>query len=129
VAESVLDRFESVGLVDDSAFARLWVVSRQRTRGSARSVLRQELRGKGIAEETAASALDDIDEDQERARGLALATVKIRSMHRLEPNVRKRRLVSMLMRRGYRQAVAFSIVAEAMSLDAADEFGPGDDPV
>ena len=39
VSARVLDRFEEVGLVDDTEFARMWAVSRQRTKGSARSVL------------------------------------------------------------------------------------------
>lgn len=129
VADRVLDRFVEVGLIDDGEFARLWVASRQRTRGSARSVLRHELRGKGVADEEVSQALEDIDDEQERARGLALAQGRLRSMQRLDPDARKRRLVSMLMRRGYRQGVAFSVVAEAMSVDAADEFGSGDDPI
>ena len=122
VADRVLDRFVEVGLIDDSEFARLWVDSRQRTRGSARSVLRQELRGKGVDEVDVSHALEAIDDDQERARALELVVARMRSMQRLEPDVRKRRLVSMLMRRGYRQGVALSVVAEAMQQDVADAF-------
>ena len=48
VATRLLDRFEEVGLVDDEAFARAWVESRQRGRGLARRALQQELRRKGI---------------------------------------------------------------------------------
>ena len=45
VASQLLDRFEEVGLIDDEAFARSWVDSRQRTRGLARRALAQERRG------------------------------------------------------------------------------------
>ena len=41
------------GLVDDEAFARSWVESRQRSRGLARRALAQELRRKGVDDETA----------------------------------------------------------------------------
>jgi regulatory protein len=41
VSERVLDRFVEVGLIDDAQFARQWAECRQRTKGSARSVLRQ----------------------------------------------------------------------------------------
>lgn len=114
VADRVLDRFTEVGLIDDTAYAQLWVDSRQRTRGSARGVLRQELRAKGVSDDDAALALDGINEDAERSRAVALVQVKVRSMARLEPDVRKRRLVSMLMRRGYRQGTAVSVVTEVL---------------
>lgn len=114
VADRVLDRFTEVGLIDDSAYAQLWVDSRQRTRGSARGVLRQELRSKGVSDDDAAVALEGIDDDAERARAVQLVQVKMRSMSRLEPQVRVRRLVSMLMRRGYRQGTALSVVTEVL---------------
>jgi regulatory protein len=114
VADRVLDRFAEVGLIDDAAYAQLWVDSRQRTRGSARGVLRQELRSKGVSDDDAAVALEGIDDDAERARAVQLVQVRMRSMQRLEPQVRVRRLVSMLMRRGYRQGTALSVVTEVL---------------
>ena len=47
-AEAVLDRFTEVGLIDDAAFARAWVSSRQAGRGLARRALSAELRAKGV---------------------------------------------------------------------------------
>ena len=72
VADRVLDRFAEVGLIDDTSYAQSWVESRQRTRGSARGILRQELRSKGISDDDAALALEGIDEDAERARAVQL---------------------------------------------------------
>lgn len=126
VADRVLDRFTEVGLIDDPAYARLWVDSRQRTRGSARGVLRQELRSRGVSDDDAALALDGIDEDAERVRAVQLAQAKARSMARLAPEVRARRLVSMLMRRGYRRGVALSVVTEVLG-ELPDERGDQDD--
>ncbi len=114
VADRVLDRFTEVGLIDDTSYAAAWVESRQRTRGAARGILRQELRSKGISDDDAALALDAIDEEAERARAVQLVQVKVRSMARLEPEVRARRLVSMLMRRGYRHGTALSVVTEVL---------------
>ena len=65
LAERLLDRFTEVGLVDDEAFARSWVESRQRSRGLARRALAQELRRKGVDDETARTALDDLDPEDE----------------------------------------------------------------
>ena len=72
VADRVLGRFAEVGLIDDAEYARMWVDSRQRTKGSARSVLRQELRARGSATTTLSAALEAIDDDMERARAVAL---------------------------------------------------------
>ena len=44
----MLDRFTEVGLIDDAAFARAWVSSRQAGRGLARRALSAELRAKGV---------------------------------------------------------------------------------
>lgn len=122
VCERVLDRFTDVGLIDDETFARMWVESRQRSRGMARPVLRQELRRKGIDGEVAEAALEEIDPDDERARAVELVRVKARSLGRLEPQARVRRLVGMLQRRGYSGGVAFSVVREVLA-DEAEELG------
>jgi len=126
VIDRVLDRFTEVGLIDDAEYARLWVSSRHRSRGTARQSLRHELRAKGITDDDALEALEAIDDDREPGRGLALVRSKLPSTSRLEPAARARRLVSMLMRRGYRQAEAVSIVKEAVAeldetLSGADE--------
>lgn len=126
VADRVLDRFVQVGLIDDTAFAQLWVDSRQRTRGSARAVLRQELRSKGVGDDDAARALEGIDDEAERARAIELVQARVRSMQRLEPQVRVRRLVSMLMRRGYRQGTALSVVTEVLGESADEDAGQVD---
>jgi regulatory protein len=115
VADRVLDRFTEVGLVDDASYAQLWVESRQRTRGSARAVLRQELRRKGIDAEQAEEALASIDADSERDRARELARVKARGTLRLEPAARVRRLTGMLQRRGYPASMAFAVVREVLA--------------
>ena len=53
IATRLLDRFEEVGLVDDAAFAQAWVSGRQQGKGLAPRALAQELRRKGIDDETA----------------------------------------------------------------------------
>ena len=114
VVDRVLDRFTEVGLVNDEEYARMWVESRQRSRGMARRVLRQELRARGVSDEDAQDALDSIDPDAERARARQLAQAKVRTMSRLEPEARVRRLAGLLQRRGYSSDVAYSVVREVV---------------
>lgn len=117
VAIRVLDRFEEVGLVDDAAFATAWVESRQRTRGLARRALAQELRRKGVDDEVVRDAVDDIDDEQERATARSLVEGKLRSTRTLDPQTRFRRLVSMLARKGYGPGVAISVTREVIAAD------------
>ncbi|WP_246160601.1 regulatory protein RecX [Nocardioides humilatus] len=114
VAGRLLDRFEEVGLVDDEAFARLWVDSRQRTRGLARRALAQELRRKGIADETARSVLDEVDPADEAEAARELVRKKLRSMRSVDDTVAARRLAGMLGRKGYPAGMAFAIVRDEL---------------
>ena len=61
IAGRLLDRFTEVGLIDDAAFARLWVESRQSGKGLARRALAAELRRKGVADEVVREVLDDLE--------------------------------------------------------------------
>ncbi|MBR7744166.1 regulatory protein RecX [Phycicoccus sp. BSK3Z-2] len=114
VATAVLDRMEEVGLVDDEAYAGMLVRSQQAGRGLARRALRQELRRKGVDDETAAAALDEVDPHAEEERARGLVARKMRSMHGLEAHVQTRRLAGMLARKGYDAEVAMRVVREAV---------------
>ena len=131
VATELLDRFTEVGLIDDSSYARQWVESRHRSRGLAPRALAQELRRKGVGDEEAKEALEQIGEDDQRAAARALVDKKMRSMAGLERQVATRRLAGLLARKGYGAGLAFSVVREALAEhdDEADELldGPPED--
>lgn len=114
VATRLLDRFEEVGLVDDEAFARSWVESRQAGKGLARRALAQELRRKGVDDEVAREVLDEVDPDDEVAAARTLVRRKLRSVARLERDAALRRLAGMLARKGYPPGVAFRVVREEL---------------
>ncbi|CUR55756.1 Regulatory protein RecX [metagenome] len=115
IATRLLDRFEEVGLIDDEAFARAWIASRQPGKGLARRALAQELRRKGIDDEIARDALDEIDPDDELAAARALVRRKLRTMRALDDTVRTRRLVGMLARKGYSSGLAFTVVRDELA--------------
>jgi len=127
IANRLLDRFEEVGLVDDEAFARSWIASRQPGKGLARRALAQELRRKGVDDEVAREALDEIDPEEEREVGRALVRKKLRAMSRLDEQAMVRRLVGMLARKGYSPGMAFAIVREELAGAAADVDVPESD--
>jgi regulatory protein len=120
VATRLLDRFEEVGLVDDAAFAREWVEQRQSGRGLARRALAQELRRKGIDDEVAREALDEIDADDEVEVARTLVRAKLRSVQGLDREKAVRRLVGMLARKGHSAGVAFKVVREELDVDLGE---------
>ena len=119
LAERLLDRFTEVGLINDDAFARAWVESRQRSRGLARRALAHELRRKGVDDETARSALDDLDPADEEESARVLVRKKLRSLRGVDTTTATRRLAGLLARKGYPAGMAFAVVR--------DELGAVDD--
>ena len=115
VATRLLDRFEEVGLVDDEAFARAWVQSRQPGKGLARRALAQELRRKGIDDDTAREVLDEVDPADEEAAARLLVRKKLRTLSRVDDTTATRRLVGLLARKGYGSGMSFAIVRDELA--------------
>ncbi len=59
LVEAAIGRLADLGMLDDAAFARAWVESRDRARPRGERALRSELRRKGIADELVAAVLED----------------------------------------------------------------------
>ncbi|MEY9863419.1 regulatory protein [Catenulispora sp. GAS73] len=120
IAEAVLDRFEELHLLDDAGYAETFVRSRHTERGLAKRALGYELRKRGIDDETAAEALSTLDEDQEAVTARRLVDSRLRATRGLDPQVRTRRLVGMLARKGYSGSIAFRVVKEALAEEGLD---------
>lgn len=119
LAARLLDRFTEVGLVDDAAFARSWIASRGAAggRGLAGRALAQELRRKGVDDEVARAALDEVDPAEEEAAARALVRRRLRSMRGLDRTVAARRLAGMLARKGYPSGLAYAVVRDELGAD------------
>jgi regulatory protein len=125
LATRLLDRFEEVGLVDDTAFARTWVSQRQSAagggKGLARRALAQELRRKGVSDQTTREVLDELDPADEDAAARELVRRKLRTLSRVDDQTATRRLVGMLARKGYPSGLAFSVVREELAAAGREE--------
>ncbi|HLN77935.1 MAG TPA: regulatory protein RecX [Nocardioidaceae bacterium] len=114
VAERLLTRFEEVGLIDDAAFARAWVESRQPGKGLGRRALAQELRRKGIDEEVARAALEEIEPGDEEEAARALVRRKLRTLRNVDRATAARRLSGMLARKGHSGEVVWRVVRDEL---------------
>jgi regulatory protein len=110
VQEAVIGRLAQLGYLDDEAFARAWVENRLAFRPRGRSMLRYELRQKGVSEETIQKALADFDEE----RALQLAAHKGARKYRGQAwQTFRQRLTGYLARRGFPYAIIPSAVRRA----------------
>ena len=125
VASGVLDRMESVGLVDDAAFARDWVASRQQRRHLSRSALRRELQRKGVERELVEEAVNEVGGGDELRAARDLADRKLRSMSGLPREVQYRRLAGALARRGFGSGVTASVLDAALDTDPDTDSDAG----
>ena len=121
----LLDRFTELGLVDDEAYARAWVRSRHAGRGLGRRALRHELLTRGVDRDLIDEAMAEVTADDEDAAARALVQARLGGLARYDRTTRRRRLISLLARRGYSASVAARVVAQELS--AADEAEGHDD--
>jgi regulatory protein len=101
--ETISNRLERAGLLDDEAFARYWVENRERFRPRGLRALRYELRNKGISNAVIDRALASVDVSKSAHRA---ARNKARQLNYLDRETFNRKLVEYLARRGFDYAVA-----------------------
>lgn len=109
-AERALARLQDAGLVDDAAFARAWAESRARARPRSRRAIAHELRQKGLVDAEIQSALAAVPSDEELA--LRLAQSHLPKLRGLAPPERKRRLSSLLLRKGFEYDTVTDVLAK-----------------
>ena len=117
VAERLLDRFEEIGLVDDAAFAREWVSSRQAGRGLARRALATELRRKGVDGDVVAEAVAVVEPEDEVSAARELVRRRLPGLRGLDQQAVVRRLAGVLARKGYPSSVVWQVVREEVDAD------------
>jgi regulatory protein len=124
IVDRVLDRLAEAGLQSDARFAETFALDAHQGRGLSSYAVQGELRRRGIDRTLAAEAATERPEDEE-ARARELAERRAVRLTGLPPEVRVRRLVSYLARRGYGAELSRRLAAEA----AGDDPGSGDDRV
>jgi regulatory protein len=96
--ETVIQRLQRAGLVDDQAFANFWVENRGTFRPRSKRALRMEMKQKGLPEEAVKQALAETDDTGAAA---ALAAQRAPRLASLEYQDFRRKLGEFLARRGF----------------------------
>jgi regulatory protein len=126
-AEAVLGRFADVKLIDDAMFATAWVESRHHGRGLSGRALAAELRQRGVSSGDIQAAVDQLGPEQEIATARSLVDRKLAATRGQPTPARTRRLVGLLARKGYSQALAYRVAREALEQEGVDLAAAGVD--
>jgi regulatory protein len=113
IASHVIARFTEVELIDDAAFAQQVVDASRRTKGLARSMVKRKLADKGLDQEIINQVANEISDEDELAVATEVAIKRLGQLLKLEPEVRNRRLIGFLQRRGFGSGVVFAAIREA----------------
>jgi regulatory protein len=113
IASHVIARFTEVELIDDAAFAQQVVDASRRTKGLARSMVKRKLADKGLDKEIINQVANEISDEEELAVATEVAIKRLGQLSKLEPEVRNRRLIGFLQRRGFGSGVVFAAIREA----------------
>ena len=121
--DQVLDRLESLRLVDDEALGRELIRQIAESKPAGAPLLRSKLMQRGLDRQLIDRLLDELAPTPEQAtEGAAeLARKKWRTMANLDPRTRKRRLWSMLARRGFDSDTIQAAMADLDGLDVMDD--------
>jgi regulatory protein len=114
VTDSVLDRLQEIGLLDDARFAGDWVTSRQQRRHLSRRALRRELEARGVERSEIDRALASVDRDAELTSAREIVEHRRKAMSGLARDVQYRRLAGMLGRRGFDAALITRVLMDVL---------------
>jgi regulatory protein len=125
LVEDAMGRLIELSVLDDEAFARAWVESRDRARPRGEHAIRDELRRKGIAREIVDDVLAE-RRDAISAEGgpdrAAAERLLARHAHALErvadPRARRQRAYALLARNGFDPETCASVAATVVAAAA-----------
>ncbi len=126
IVEQVLERLVEIGYLDDEAFARAWVESRDRARPRGAVALRRELQRKGVPDDVIARVLEERSEaatstvagtgddsiDPDRTAALRLLERRASTLRReADPRRRRQKAYALLARNGFAPDVCHEVAA------------------
>lgn len=124
LVEGTITRLVELGMLDDEAFARSWIESRDRARPRGERALRFELARKGIDRATADKTIADREAEQPEADADAAARLLARNARSLarvaDPRARRQRAYALLARNGFAPEVA-SAASRAFDASPAED--------
>lgn len=112
VAEEVCQRCVEQGYIDDKAFAKQWVDERLRLKPRSPYMLRMELQQRGVDRSIVEDAVSGVSKEAELEAARSLIEKKARRLQGPPNPDEERKLLSMLMRKGFSHSIIQQIRGE-----------------
>jgi regulatory protein len=144
LVDGAIERMTELGMLDDEAFARAWVESRDRARPRGERAIREELRLKGVDRASIDLVLAERQEAVEAKRGnetgsegASAGSADERAARRLlnrnrralervaDPRQRRQRAYALLARHGFDPETCRTVAANLTEGNAQDAGDPG----
>jgi regulatory protein len=126
--ETAIERLLGLGILDDAAFARAWVESRDRARPRGERALRRELQLKGIERGAVDTAMDErrpepggADDPDVTAAAALLARHASALARVADPRKRRQRAYALLARNGFDPEIAARVSTSVVGDGSATE--------
>lgn len=120
IVDRLLVSLEAAGLVDDARFAEQFVRSQREGKGKSLSAITRALRDKGVSDDHARTATEELGDDFPLA--LAAARKKAAGTRGLAHEVRLRRTLGLLARRGFGGTVGRRAAEQALAEEPGDDM-------
>jgi regulatory protein len=111
---STVEKLKDYDLINDVEFAAAWVRERLAHKPRGKKLLKQELWKKGIKKEIIDQVTEELCKDEDKAASELLEKIK-RRYRNLEPQVARRRMLGLLLRRGFSYETARKSVTPLIS--------------
>jgi regulatory protein len=108
VIETAISKLNTLGYLDDHAFARFWVENRMTFKPLGTTALRYELRQKGVPDTVIEEVLTDLDTE---AAVYAAASARLTRLQGQDQRTFKTKMSSYLQRRGFAYDVIRTVIA------------------
>lgn len=103
---SAIIRLEDLGFINDEKFADGFVHSRLAVKPHSKNDLRRQLLVRKVPEPIVQVVIDRISDDSDFENALSVTRKFFRQFHELDPELRRRRILTRLQSRGYSYAVS-----------------------
>lgn len=114
VVDVLIDKLEKANLLNDRAYAHGYVRAQRESRKLSKKALRLQMRKKGLPDSAVSEALDEVQAEDEHELAFSVAMKKARSTRGLPREVRERRILGMLARRGFPTGISLDVTRRAL---------------
>ncbi|MCK4224990.1 MAG: RecX family transcriptional regulator [candidate division Zixibacteria bacterium] len=118
--KSTIAKLKDYDLINDSEFATAWVKERLAYKPRGKKLLRQELWKKGIKKDIINQVTEELCQDEDKSASELLEKIKKRYKS-LEPKVARRRMLSLLLRRGFSYEIAKNTMEPLISPSTSED--------